>query len=669
MRQPLDSGGTERERRPELIRSATGRRSFGERQAQRRLQKKESRWTILAYAVAVGVTAIILVFAYSSYAFSKYRGVILPGVRVDQVKLGGLTEKQAADRLNAKFLAVHKQPVSLVYGSHTWTPQESDYGLGYEFTATAHSAMNVGRKGKFWQQWIDRLPFGITHSVPIIYTLDERQLKDYIMSIGGGPRGLSQPPINAALKMDSVRGYRAMVLRSKPGTRLDESAAVQQVVAALGGLSTQTVHLQVRYVRPAITNTDAHRVAGAVNRFLRRAPVIALGKRVVVTNQSVFGPMISFQDQTARTHPAIQVNFDYDKLRSFVASLAAQVDRPSQEAKLAFNAGQVQVITRQHSGRTLDQTSALHALLPVLQGLKPGARLHFHITINPPAFDQSNPASFGITTLLGFGESSFQNAGPTRLQDVQAVAKSLNQTLLDPGRDISFNTLVSTNWPNRMYNDHLQDLNGQLVPGDGGAIQQVATAFLRALYSSGLTLEERHAHVNRLPFYEPPIGLDAVVAPGRNWDLRFANSTGKTLLVETVVQPLRQELYIYVYGPKLGWTVKVHSRVKKVYPHGPQIERQDPSLSPGEVQQIAWPLDGADVVTQRSITHHGGTVTHDSLVTHYRPSEAIITVGNQPATPTPTAGKKHKKSGTATPTPSPSPSAQASPSPSPTLSH
>ena len=87
VREPLHAYIPERVRREELIRPADRRRYFPKREAQRRLQQKESPWTPIAYAVFLVAVLIIFGFSYTTYAFSKYRGEILPGTHVDQIDL------------------------------------------------------------------------------------------------------------------------------------------------------------------------------------------------------------------------------------------------------------------------------------------------------------------------------------------------------------------------------------------------------------------------------------------------------------------------------------------------------------------------------------------------------------------------------------------------------
>ncbi len=658
----------ERERSPELVRPADRRREFSGREAHRHLERKETPWAPIAYGVFFVAIAIILFLAYSSYAFSKYRGEILPGVQVDGLNLGGLTTTQASNAILFRLSAIQHVPVQLVYGRFSWKPKQSEIGLSYDLPGTAREAMQVGRQGSVISQLIDRLPFHTTHSIPLLYRIDEKRLQAYIQTIAASSNVYVKSQ-NASLSIGSNSGYRVTLQPSQDGTHLDSSAADAAVHAALGSLTVHVEPLIVVRTQPAITDADANRIRNTVERFLNHPPIIAVGQHVIVTTRQDFGPAFSFSEPKGK-RPTIQLSVDPNAVSSFIASLASEVDRPAVNAKLNFDAGQVQVISPQQTGRTLDQQAALTKLLPIVQKLRPNARLHFSVATIQPPIDQSNPASLGIRQLIGMGSTSFVGAGATRLTDITNIARSLNQDLLSPTGDISFNTLVGTGWPDRVYSDKEHAVAGTLVPASGGAMQQVATTFLRALYAAGLKLEERHAHVYRLPWYEPPIGLDAVVAPGRGWDLRFANSTDKYLLIETRVEPIRQQLYIYVYGPKLGWHVSVdqQGQVLKVYPHGGQIERTDPSLAPGQVVQVSWAADGADTVVQRTITYPNGGVHTDEIRTHYQASSAIITVGNPVQ---PTAVPAHAVHGTpgVTPTPTGTPGPVASPSPTATFSH
>jgi vancomycin resistance protein YoaR len=636
-------------RREELIRPTRARRKFPKREAQRRLQQKESKWAPIAYGVFVGAILVIFCVAYVTYAFSKYRGEILPGVQLDNVSLSGLTVNQAARLIDNQEAAIGRSPVRLEYGPdsglYAWVPTQAQIGFYYRPVVTAKEAMNVGRTGNILSQLIDRLPIHPSHDVRLAYALVPGKLGAYLQTQVENNK-IHRPTINAQIVGPSGGAFHLQP--AVDGLDLDIPATEATVRSILRSLTKQTRTLTVIHTHPAITNDDALRVLGPVNRFLARTPVFGVGKRVFGSQPGPFAHMISFSEPPRKGHPTIVMNVDSSSIQTYAANLATQIDRPAHSPTFNFFGGQITVVRARQTGRTLDQTDAYRQILKAVTSLTPRARIHLKVAVTQPPLDTSNPASLGITTLLGEGTTSFPHAGSTRLGDITAVAKALNNTLIAPKEDISFNTLVGTSWANRMYDDRERSLNGQLVPGNHGALQQVATTFFRAMYQSGLQVEERHGHPYRLGWYEPPVGLDAIVNPGRGLDLRFVNSAHTYLLIETRVEPIRQQMYIYVYGPRLGWKVSLGAgTIVSTTPHGPAIKRHDPTLAPGAVLQSAWPHDGATTVVQRTIQFSKGHAVSDKITTTYQPWQAIISVGLSP-TPQPTP--------TPTPTPSPTPS-------------
>ncbi len=661
LRQPAGPPSPVRVRRPELIRPADDRRAFTTREAQRRLEQKERpHWALIAYAVFLIAVLLIFSIAYATYAFSRYRGEILPGVHVDQLSLSGLTENQAKNLLDGAALTVYNNPVRLVHGTQAWSPRAEYIGYKIFTKATVKEAEKVGRQESFLEQLIDRLPIHPDHSVPLVYAIDDNILRGYIQHWMVHP--LTNPAVSANLQ---IKQNRVLLMPSKPGTLLDIGRTVQGVHDALGALTTQTVRIQVNHVLPAITDADAIRVRNRVENFLTNPPVMAVGRRVITTSRADFAPMLRFQPRIGKQRADIVMIVNPDAVRSYVARLASTIDRPAQNAQLDYEAGKVIVLSPRKTGRTLDQTDAFQKLLGVITNLKAHARLRLKVQVTQPPIDLSSPASLGIDTVLGVGETSFQGAPPGRRSDITDIASRLNKVLLQPGQEISFNTLVGPDWSSKVYVEEERNVNDRLVPGRGGALQQVATTFFRALFASGLQLEERHAHVHRFGWYEPPVGLDAVVSPADNDDLRFRNNTGKYLFVKTRIEPVRRELWIYIYGPKLGWKVSVDplGKIIKQYAHGPDIIKQDPTLNPGDVRHTAWAHNGADTLDERTIEYPNGSVRTERVYSHYQPWRAVILEGSTKATPTPTPEASTSTKATPTPT------ASSTPQPTPTATY
>ncbi|MBV9279460.1 MAG: VanW family protein [Chloroflexi bacterium] len=677
--QSSDSDAAPRVRPDELIRPDDQRRNFPVREAQRQLQQKERpRWALIAYVVFLAAVLAIGGIAYTTYAFSRYRGEILPGVHVDRVSLAGLTTGQARKLLDNAVYPIYQNPVRLVYRGLLFQPKAAQLDYQPDVNATVADAEQIGRQGSFVEQLLDRLPIHPDHSVPLVYKPPGRPLHDYIQALTT-VRRVQQAPVNAWLTIGPGTGYHVVLEHSQPGWVLDVARTERAVRVALGALTTKTVTLAVNGVQPAITDGYALGIRDRVENFLSHPPVIAVGKRVITTTRADFGPALHFSDYVGKQQAVINMNVDPNAVSAYVARLATTFDQQPQNPKFTYNGNSVVIVTARKNGRQLVQDDATAKLLAVVKNLQPNARLHFNVVVTQPPIDVQNPASLGIDRVLGMGETSFQGAGSRRFDDIKAIAGTLDRVLIQPNQEISFNQYVGTNWDPIVYLEQERDVNGTLVPGRGGAMQQVATTFLRALYNSGLQLEERHAHVHRFGWYEPPVGYDAVVLPSANEDLRFRNTTGKYLFITVRVEPIRQELWIYVYGPKLGWKVSVDpvGKIVKQYPHGSDILKQDPSLAPGDVVHKDWAHDGADTVLERKIVYPNGAVVTDRIKSHYQPWQAVILVGSYP-TPTPTPPPKKARAratGTATPagsatpgTPAASPTAPG-PTPTPTFNH
>ena len=660
---------SERQRREEIIRAGTRHREFPRREAQRRLQQKEARWAPIAYGVFLVAVALIFSVTYTTYAFSKYRGVILPAVYVDKTPVSGLTSAQAFRRIDLRLAAIYGVPLRLQFASHSWDPTRKQIGLQYDIQGTVNEALAIGRDGTFISNLVDRLPIHPSHTVPLLYKLDEPKLRAYLNRVIGPV--VYKRSANAYLSINH-RTWHVDLHRSQAGTQLDVASSEQAAHDALGSLRKQVRTLQVVHVPPVVTDADAQKIQGRVEAFLTRPPVMQIGKRVLVGSRYSFARMIHFSTRIGKRTSAIQMNVDSNAIRTYVAWLAYSVDRKPENARLAFSANRVTQISPQRNGRTLVQDDAYNRILQAVAKLRPTTRLRLPVVVTQPPFDQSNPGSLGITTLLSVGSTSFQGASSTRTDAVSAIASTLNNVVITPNEDVSFNQLVQTpnGWANLAYADNESGAAGQPVPGDGGAMQQVATAFLRALYKGGLQLTERHAHRFRLPWYEPPYGFDALVNPARSWDLVFHNTTGKYLILQTRVEPIRQQLFIYLFGPRLRWKVAVDSfgRLTAGVKPGPVVERVDPSLSPHERKQVAWASDGGKTVLQRTITFPNGNVKVDEIDTTYDPRAAVIAIGvSAPtATPVPTATVPGKKTGG---TPGPALTITASAGPTPTFSH
>lgn len=567
------------------------------REAPRRQTFRRRRWTLFTYAFIVAAALGVASVTYTSYAFSRYQGLVLPGVYVDNLPLGNDTWLQAQSAILQRLTAINNIPVALAFDGHVFRPSLRSLRLGYDVNTTVDHAFSIGRMGNFWQNLFDRMPFARHFSIALLYACGRHRsvtATETPQATCAAPARawvlrtlvpvIRRPAVNAAL---AIRHEYVVAVPSRDGYAVDVPAAVAAIQARLGSLSIRTDRVPVVVVRPSISDAPAIAIRDRVDRFLSKPPVLVLHHHRVRTSRNLLAGMISFAPVITNRRATIVMKVDTAKLSAYVSTVASRFDIPARNPDLVFSGSQVTVVAQRQVGRAMNQAAAMRLLFAAFKSLKPAQVLRIPVTRVEPSVDVTNPASLGISSLLGEGESSFFGSTATRLTDVQAIAARLNGVLIHPNQEISFNYYAGTGWPTRVYTDTERRVQGQLVPGTGGAMQQAATTFFRAAYSAGLPLLERHAHPFRLSWYEPPIGMDAIVSPNGS-DLRFQNDTGGYILVETRVEPIQGAMYIYLYGPKLNWKVDVGKPVVlHTYPSGTQIRQLDPNLPPVPIKPFS----------------------------------------------------------------------------------
>lgn len=136
-------------------------------------------------------------------------------------------------------------------------------------------------------------------------------------------------------------------------------------------------------------------------------------------------------------------------------------------------------------------------------------------------------AAGGVAAMLAGREVELSNygtslAGRTEHQRHNAVraAAAIDGTVVGPGEEFSFNTVVGPWTRDRGYRRAPVSFGGEIVIAYGGGVCQTSSTLYNAALLAGLTIIERDHHV-----WEPgyvAAGRDAAVAQGIA-DLRFQN--------------------------------------------------------------------------------------------------------------------------------------------------
>jgi vancomycin resistance protein YoaR len=172
---------------------------------------------------------------------------------------------------------------------------------------------------------------------------------------------------------------------------------------------------------------------------------------------------------------------------------------------------------------------------------------------------------------------------------------------------------------------------------------QVSTTLFRTALYGGYPIVERHEHAYRVYYYEQtakstdPLlaGLDATVYFPLV-DLKFTNDRPTWLLMETYYYQDTMSLVWKFYSGDDGRSVDVQNLgLQNVVPAPDPLFEENPELSPGEIKQVDWSGDGADITVTRVVSLGNQVLSTDTIQTHYEPWQAVCQYG--PGTDNPVA--------------------------------
>lgn len=328
--------------------------------------------------------------------------------------------------------------------------------------------------------------------------------------------------------------------------------------------------------------------------------------------------------------------YDEPKLSRLLEKMAEKIDIPPQEALFQFTGGLVTAFRPSADGQAVDIAAAKKTMDSTFSLLDSGTIppvVKIDLVVKPvgPKVTTSQANDLGIKELLGKGTSRFSGSITNRIHNIQLAAGRLNGILVAPDEEFSFNNALGDVSKFTGYKEAYVIKDGRTVLGDGGGVCQVSTTFFRALLNAGLPILERHAHSYRVAYYEQnsPVGLDAsVYAP--SWDLKFKNDTGNYLLIQSRVDPKAATLTFELYGTSDGRAVTMSKPViKNRVPPPEDLYQDDPNLPKGEIKQIDWKAEGADVSFSRTVKRGGEVLISETFSSHYQPWQAVYLRGTR----------------------------------------
>jgi vancomycin resistance protein YoaR len=561
---------------------------------------------------------------------------IMPGISIQGIALSSLTIDEASKKLSDKFAFTKTGEITLAYGDLIWQATPDQLGINLDIDASIMQAYEFGREGPLGSflayQLMSRRS---NHDLPPIVTFDQQRAFDYLVQVS---QAYDQPMREGSLELN---GTQILAVPGQAGRMLDISASIASLTEQVKRGDFAIINLVLIQTQPEIM--DASQFATAAQEILTIPFSLRIpdgqpdaGRAFNITPEEM-APMLVFTRQKQNGQTALIPEFRQELLIAFLNDLAARVNIWPKNARFIFNdeTHQLDLLASSSNGRELDIQTSLSAIQSVLTQRQASAALTFN-TISPEVNDSKTAVDLGITELVHTESSYFFSSSEARIQNIEKAASEFHGLLIPPGATFSMAANMGDVSLDNGYTEALIIFNGRTIEGVGGGVCQVSTTLFRTAFFAGFPINERHPHAYRVSYYEktasggrdPDLaGLDATVYVPLV-DLKFTNDTPYWLLMETYVNRSTNLLMWKFYSTSDGRSVEwlTTGPVNTVEPKKP-LYKLNTGLKTGEIKQVDWEAEGADIRVERSVYRDNALYFSDTINTHYEPWRAIFEYG------------------------------------------
>lgn len=559
--------------------------------------------------------------------------VIARGVNIAQFDMGGLTKEQALKIISSPAETLENQGLNFVYKNISYNlssvvhslsnPELSVAVFAYDREKTVEEAFEKGRQGALGQKLFERFYFRLSgKKISPIFFLEEKEVRNFLTA------NFSIYEVKkreAGFKIDFQNGVKVEISPESPGRIFDYDSALEEMKNRLANFGINEVFLKLKEDRPKVVRLAVEKIKPELEKILAQGDLnfYSADKNFVVPREEWSQWLEAVPDEGSSSLAKLAVSVSL--MEKFIKEkVVPQIETTFEEAKFAVEDGKVTEFRAGTPGKKIN----LDALtLVVSRALLQGGERNIQLvleTINPQmTLEKVN--DLGIKELVGVGQTNFKGSPANRRHNIKIGAALLNGVLIAPGEEMS---LIKKLSPINAQNGYLPELvikDNKTIPEYGGGLCQISTTMFRVSLNAGLPILERSNHAYRVPYYEPPVGVDATIYDPRP-DFRILNDTGRYLLLQTKIEG--NDLIFELWGAKDGRQATQTEPKKFNYrapPPAKLVETLD--LPAGKKKCTEKAHAGLDTVFTYTVVYPNGEVKTQDFKSHFKPWGEVCLIG------------------------------------------
>jgi len=574
---------------------------------------------------------LVLALAYSIFALS-FIGKVYPNVWLGDQSLAGLSQTAVTQKVQALVDGSSDLAVTLTTEGHSQKITPKDIAWQVDVNSTAANVYNFGRAdNNGWLSFYHLLISPFYHSqIAPAAEFDPKQLEAIV---AGYAETASHPAQDASAQLINDK---LVTTKEQAGQVVDQAEATAKVVKAMGTFQSSTVALGLKADQPTIVLGDTDTLANQVETLSGTQLSLHWPTGSKKLSRKEIRSLIAFVGVPATDVKAKQTlgaDFTTESVQNYLTSISGQTDSPAVEPKLTINNGVLAVANDSRVGSVVDLKASATAILAALKS-QATAPVELTMKAQQPVISQANLANLGITTRIGFGETSMGNSPANRRHNIANGVSLLSSALIKPGDEFSTVSTLGAVDNTTGFLPELVIKDNRTVPDFGGGLCQVSTTLFRSVMNAGLKVTERQNHSYRVSYYEPPIGLDATIYLPKP-DFKFLNDTPGYILIQGKV--VGNKVQFELWGTSDGRTSAISDPVVSnlIDPPEPIYTNTD-TLAVGVTTQTDHPHQGATAVAIYTVSRNGQVINKQTFKSVYKALPARFLVGTNASLPPPT---------------------------------
>jgi vancomycin resistance protein YoaR len=483
---------------------------------------------------------------------------IYPHVSIHGVPVGTMTYDKATDAVYEHYAGFIHSPVTLRYGTQTWTPSLQDLGMHLDIEDAVQQALATGR----YPTREDTLRAALSISmqgleVPLRLTVDQGVLQRYLAV---HLAAVEQLALDAQLRMD---GVYPVVDASAAGRQVLVDATMHDILGSVQTLEPQTIAVRTRTLDPVLNDIATAEARQTIETLLQGPIILQARGGTWEWSPHQLADLIRIERTTSTDGPGdrLAVSIDTDLIREWLRPIVRDTQDGGIYPRVNWSGGSLTIIRAGVSGSQVDAEAATQQIADALWTSERTVALPFEDV--PVPSTSAELAQLGINELISVGRTSFEDSEDYRVTNIIAGMRLLHGVLVAPDEEFSFNETIGSIGPENGFVEGYAIVDEETQLEWGGGICQDSTTLLRAAFWAGLPLTERWNHSRHISWYDEfgygPYGngpgIDATIFLGGP-DLKFVNDTGNWILIQAYANPHSEIAEVRMYGTRGGRTVE-----------------------------------------------------------------------------------------------------------------